>query len=128
MNSCAPEIDPEAPLHQLIGAGYRFVHPRDAAGDVVAVVGVRAHGNVVDVVRIDDVDDVTATRVPGDEQDVLDPADALWQETGRVDEVVSSLLTLADDYRGTDLDTPAEPVKGCWVPAGEGRSAFLLAS
>lgn len=124
MTSCAPEIDPEAPLHQLIGAGYRFVHPRDAAGDVVAVVGVRPHGDVVDVVRIAGVDDVTATRMPGDEQDILEPEDALWQESGRVDGVVSSLLALPDDYQGA----ASKPVKGCWVPAGEGRSAFLLAS
>lgn len=124
MTSCAPEINPEAALHDLIGAGYRFVHPRDAAGDVVAVVGIRAHGTVVDVVRIDGADDVTATRMPGDEQDVLAPDNALWQETGSVDEVVNSLLTLADDDQGAS----SEPVKGCWVPAGEGRSAFLLAS
>jgi len=124
MTSCAAETDPEQALHHLVTAGYRFVHPRDDGGEIMAVVGFRVHGNVVDVVRITDADEAAATRMSADEPDVLAPDEPLWQRTGRVAEVVDELLTLTDD------DHPpmrAEPAKGCWVPAGDGRSAFLLA-
>jgi len=129
MTSCAAELDPETPIHQLIDAGYRFVHPRDAAGNVVSVVGIRAHHNVVDIVRINGIDDVTAIRTAADDPDMFDPDisesdNALWQQTGWVNEVVGNLLALADDEYSPALDSVA---KGCWVPTSQRSSAFLLA-
>ena len=38
-------------IRALLARGFRFVDPRDDGGDVVALVGVRAHHNVIDVVR-----------------------------------------------------------------------------
>ena len=122
MTSC--QADAETALNRLIAAGYRFVHPCDSEGNIVAVVGVRAHDAVVDVVRIDGEDDATATRMPGDEEDVLEPGKALWQQTGAVGEVVAALLALADE----EFAASREPLTGCWVPASPGRSAFLMAS
>lgn len=119
------QADAETALNSLIAGGYRFVHPCDAEGDIVAVVGVRAHDTVVDVVRIDGEDDATATRMPGDAEDVLEPSKALWQRTGHVGEVVAAVLALADE------DYPAgagQSVTGCWVAANPGQSKFLLAS
>ena len=62
-----PGTTVDARLTDLIGRGYRFLHPRDEHGRVVAVVGVRAHDRVVDVVLLNAEDDVSAYRVAGDE-------------------------------------------------------------
>src|SRR5699024_1991181 len=58
MTSCAAETAPEESLHRLIAAGYRFVHPRDDDGQIMAVVGFRVHDSVGDVVRIAGADEV----------------------------------------------------------------------
>lgn len=121
----AAQRDADAALNRLIAAGYRFVHPRDAQGEIVAVVGVRAHDTVIDVVRIDGEDEVTATRMPGNEDDVLQPSEPLWQQVGMLSEVVSLLLALADDDHAT---TQVERSTGCWLSTSPGRNAFLLAS
>ena len=114
----------EARLLDLIDRGYRFLHPCDGDGHVVAVVGIRAHGSVIDVIRLDAEDDAVATRVPGDEQDVLSPRKLLWRCRGTADEVLDELLALADDY-GADR---ARPVGGCWVPGEHGRAKWLAAT
>lgn len=86
----------DAQLRALVGRGFRFVDPRDEHGDVVAVVGVRAHDNVVDVIEIHGEDDAIATRMPPD-QDVLAPRRIYWREQGPASVVLAKLLFLADD-------------------------------
>ncbi|HVW44553.1 MAG TPA: hypothetical protein VHC18_24695 [Amycolatopsis sp.] len=86
----------EVRLLGLIDRGYRFLHPCDEEGAVVAVVGVRAHHAVVDVVRLDGEDDVTAVRVPADEPDVFAPGKVLWRSHGDACEVLDELLALPD--------------------------------
>ncbi|MCT2588081.1 hypothetical protein [Actinophytocola gossypii] len=86
-------------LRALVARGFRFVDPRDEHGDVVAVVGVRAHHDVVDVVQLNDEDDVVASRMPAD-QDVMAPRRVFWQETGPAHEVLAKLLDLPDDRLG----------------------------
>ncbi|TNC26119.1 hypothetical protein [Amycolatopsis alkalitolerans] len=113
----------EARLMDLIDRGYQFIHPRDDDGNVVAVVGIRAHGSVIDVVRLNAEDDVEASRLPGDEADILTPQRRLWSRRGGAGEVLDELLALADSY-GEDL---ACRVSGCWVP-GRGSSAKWLAA
>lgn len=95
---CSPEPSPGADgrLRNLVDRGYRFLHPRDEHGAVVAVVGVRAHDAVVDVVRLDGEDDVTAVRVPADEPDVFAPAKVLWRSHGDACTVLDELLALPD--------------------------------
>jgi hypothetical protein len=114
----------ETRLLDLIGRGYRFIHPRDDDGNVVAVVGIRAHGSVVDVVRLNAEDDVLASRVPGDEADVLSPRKLLWRCRGTADEVLDELLALADDY-GADRTRPG---RGCWAPDRDGRAKWLASA
>lgn len=87
----------EARLMDLIDRGYRFMHPRDPDGSLLAVVGVRPHGNVVDIVRLDAENDATALRVPADEADPLTPSRVLWQCQGAADRVLDQLLGLPDD-------------------------------
>lgn len=105
----------------LIDRGYRFLHPCDDDGRVVAVVGIRAHGSVIDVVRLNAEDDVVASRVPGDEPDVLSPRKMLWRRRGTADEVLDELLSLADDYGAHR----ARPISGCWVPGRYGQAKWL---
>ncbi|HEX2133858.1 MAG TPA: hypothetical protein VHH15_20120 [Actinophytocola sp.] len=91
-------------LRALVARGFRFIDPRDENGDVVAVVGVRAHRNVVDVVQLNDEDDVVASRMPSD-QDVMAPRQVFWRESGPAHEVLAKLLDLPDDRFGGLLIT-----------------------
>lgn len=123
----SPEQDPEeqtldTTLRGLIARGYRFIHPRDDSGDIVTIVGVRAHDDVVDVVRLDAEDDVTAMRMPADEENILEPATVLWSRSGAMQGVVADLLHLSDD---ACRPTAAAVSNGCWVSSGRGRSAWL---
>lgn len=117
----------EALLGRLIQRGYRFVHPRDADGDIVTVVGIRAHGSVIDVVRIDGEDDVTALRMPGDEENVLEPRTVLWRSQGTMPAVVDEVLDLPDDAYAEPSE-PGAAARGCWVPGGRGRAKWLMAT
>ena len=87
----------DAQLRALVGRGFRFVDPRDEHGDVLAVVGVRAHDDVVDVIEIHGEDDAVATRMPPD-QDLLDPRRIYWREQGPASVVLARVLLLADDH------------------------------
>jgi hypothetical protein len=83
-------------LLALRARGFRFIDPKDEQGDVVAVVGVRAHDDVLDVIRLNGEDDVIASRIPCD-ADVLAPKTVYWQRTGSACEVLAQLLALPDD-------------------------------
>ncbi|MBA0127515.1 hypothetical protein H0B56_18375 [Haloechinothrix sp. YIM 98757] len=119
----------EERLHELISRGYQFVHPTDAEGAVVAVVGVRVHDDVVDVVKLHAENDVHAVRMPGDEADIMAPDTVLWQSTGTVHEVLDKLIALPDEYpSGALASSGASAVNGCWVPVGTGTSTWLRSS
>lgn len=119
--------DIESGLQELIHRGYQFVHPCDANGEVTAVVGVRVHDNVVDVVRLNAEDDVVATRMPGTEEDILEPEVWLWQTTGDAATVLTELLALPDERTPGTLFLPETASKGCWVPGRGGTSKWLAA-
>jgi hypothetical protein len=87
----------DAQLRALVRRGFRFVDPRDEHGDVLAVVGVRAHDDVIDVVEIHGEDDAVATRMPPD-QDLLAPRRVHWREQGPVSVVLAKLSFLPDRY------------------------------
>ncbi len=120
----------ETYLRRLVLRGFDFLHPRDASGDIAAVVGVRAHHGVIDVVRLHAEDEVIASRLPGDAEDVLNPADVLWQRTGWATTVLRQMLDLPDDHTpGALLRFRAETsVNGCWVPTSPGRAKWLPAT
>lgn len=128
-DTIAAEItDIESGLRELIRRGYQFVHPCDANGEVMAVVGVRVHDNVVDVVRLNAEDDVVATRMPGTEEDILAPEKWLWQSAGDAATVLTALLALPDERTPGSLYLPETSSKGCWVPGRGGTSKWLAAS
>lgn len=118
-------ISTEDQLRALVERGFRFVHPTDDDGEIAAVVGVRVHSGVVDVVRLHGENDVHATRMPGDEADILAPRTVLWQRTGFVGDVLDAVLTLPDDHavprrRGEN--------SGCWVPVRPGAAKWVGAA
>lgn len=117
----------ENALGRLIERGYKFVHPRDAQGEIISVVGVRVHGTVVDVVRLDAEDEVTAMRMPADEVDVLAPTTLLWRREGHIREVVDALLELPDSSASQSLSRGATG-RGCWVSGPRGRAKWLRAT
>ncbi|HWE88235.1 MAG TPA: hypothetical protein VG317_02075 [Pseudonocardiaceae bacterium] len=84
-------------LREMLAHGFRFVHPTGAAGEIVAVVGVRLHHDVVDVVCLRGEGEAKAARMPSDEPDVLAPTRTIWQQTGRADLVLAALLALPDE-------------------------------
>src|SRR3954465_13430035 len=98
----------EAQLRALRGRGFQFIDPRDEHGDVVALVGVRAHDNVLDVVRLHSECDVFAARMPGD-SNVLAPVKVFWERTGPAREGLEAMLGLPDDR-----------VPGSLTPMGSG--------
>lgn len=120
-------------LRELIARGFQFIHARDDHGELVSVVGVRAHHNVIDVVQLRDEDDVTAARMPGDEQDLLAPNRVAWQTAGLARRVLDELLDLPDEpaLRPTigpdDMLAPGDSMRGCWVPVGPGHAKWLPA-
>ncbi|WP_156893117.1 DUF397 domain-containing protein [Actinokineospora enzanensis] len=116
----------EAYLRRLVSRGFEFLHPRDASGEIAAVVGVRAHDNVIDVVRLHAENEVIATRLPGDTDDLLNPPPSvvLWQRQGWAAEVLRQMVDLPDDRTPGSLD----PVRGGLVPAAHGREKWLPAS
>ncbi|MDR7302789.1 hypothetical protein [Haloactinomyces albus] len=93
-------------LRRLVARGFRFMHPRDEQGEILAVVGVRAHDNVIDAIRLQDENDVVATRMPGSEENILAPTRVSWQSTGSVCEVIDDLLDLPDDRTPGSLIIP----------------------
>ncbi|HET6503639.1 MAG TPA: hypothetical protein VFG87_23060 [Amycolatopsis sp.] len=111
-------------LRDLIKRGYRFVHRRDAEGNVHTVVGIRPHHTVVDIIRITDRDSAVATRIPGGEQDIFEPSVVLWRGAGPTGEVLEELLTLPEkpDPCGR------RAIPGCWVPGEGGRATWLAAT
>ncbi|MYW92060.1 hypothetical protein G3I59_15995 [Amycolatopsis rubida] len=114
----------EQGLQQLIARGYQFVHPTDGAGEVQAVVGVRVHDNVVDVVRLNAEDDVEATRLPGSEENIFAPASTLWRSRGEASQVLGEVLALPERQ---PAPVAVASANGCWVPGRGGRSKWLAA-
>jgi hypothetical protein len=121
--------DLDTGLRELIARGYQFVHPRDAQGEVLEIVGIRVHDNVVDVVRLNAEDDVIAMRMPGDEDDILSPSRVLWQLAGPVGDVLKQILALPEDRTPGSAAAPGSgSAKGCWISSGRGDAKWLSAS
>jgi hypothetical protein len=115
-------------LRELMARGYRFVHPRDDQGELLAVVGVRSHHRVIDIVQLRDEDDATAMRIPGDEPNIMAPATLLWQTSGPACRVLDDVLALEDTEPAVRGGEAGAAAKGCWVPGPPGRSRWLAAT
>jgi hypothetical protein len=83
-------------LVAMRAAGFHFATNHDSDGVIVALIGVRAHHGVVDIVWIWGEDDAEAARVPGDESNVLSPETVLWRANGPTGRVLDRLLALPD--------------------------------
>lgn len=105
-SSVETESGSDVRLRRLMAKGFQFMQSTDSRGELQALVGVRGHDNVIDVVRLESEDHVTATRMPSSEENVLTPSTVWWQSSGEVCEVVDQLLELPDDHTpGTLLVT-----------------------
>jgi hypothetical protein len=95
-----PSVQPVSTIDDrlvaLRAAGFHFATDHDTDGGIVALIGVRAHHGVVDIVWIRGEDDADAARVPGDESNVLAPETVLWRAGGPTDRVLDDLLALPD--------------------------------
>jgi hypothetical protein len=115
-------------LCALMSMGYRFLHPRNADGNVVAVTGIRVHHDVIDVVQLYGEDDANAVRMSGSEPDVLSPKSVLWRTSGTPDAVIADLLHLAEPVTAAP-EPPADGAHtGCWVATRPGRATWLPTS
>ncbi|HEX3590482.1 MAG TPA: hypothetical protein VHV74_12700 [Pseudonocardiaceae bacterium] len=112
-------------LRQLMDLGFRFVHPRDSCGHVVAVTGIRTHHGVIDVFQLYGERDADAARMSNTEQDVLSPRSPLWRTSGTPESVIDELLVLPDPRAVARQD---EQRDGCWVATRPGHSTWLSAT
>lgn len=119
----APMHSTEELLRELVARGFQFLHPRSEGGEIVAVVGVWAHHNVVDVMWLRSEEDARAVRMPGDEPNILAPTRVLWESEGDARDVLGALLSLPEDFLGDLADLASS--KGCWVPVASGRAKWL---
>jgi hypothetical protein len=118
-----PLEDATALLLALIRRGFRFTHPHDASGDLLAIQGVRVHHDVIDVVVLRSEDEARAVRMPGDEHDILRPGTVLWEKAGPARAVLAELLELPDSGAAMKVTT-----EGCWVPMDAGHAVWLRAT
>jgi hypothetical protein len=117
--------DITARLRKLMVTGFRFVHPRDHSGHVVAVTGVRTHHGVVDVIQIYGEQAADAARMSATEPDILSPRSVVWRTSGTAVEVLDALLALPDPDGRT---VPVTNARGCWVPTNPGEATWMTAS
>lgn len=108
-------------LRSLVVRGFRFIHPRDARGDVVAVCGVSAHHDVVDVIELRAEHDARAMRMPANEKDVWHPTTTLWRTSGPAHTVLARLVDLLDREAANSNDG----AQGCGVPVRPGNAVLL---
>ncbi len=86
-------------VHRLLALrslDFHFLTDYDDEGLLIALVGVRTHRGVIDVVQLYGDYDADAIRIPGDEPDILFPCTILWRTTGSADYVIDNILELAD--------------------------------
>jgi hypothetical protein len=113
-------------LEALITRGFQFTHPHDSSGALVAIVGIRVHNGVIDIVQLYSEDDADAARVPGDEPDVLFPRTVLWRGSGSALTTLDGMLALEDPAPDTE-EVACQP-SGSWMPTRPGRATWLAAS
>ncbi|PKW15590.1 hypothetical protein [Saccharopolyspora spinosa] len=84
-----------ARLRALVARGFRLMPPvRDTDGELMALVYVRPHGDIVDVVELRGEDDVCAARVSRDQH--LRDHDVYWRTTGSACDVLDQVLALPE--------------------------------
>lgn len=113
-------------LRRLIARGFQFIHPTGPEGTLEAVVGVRVHNNVMDVVQLHAENDVSAARMAPDEANLLAPKAVFWRSAGNVATVLDELLALPDTGAATEQEPTA--ATGCWVSVRPGEAKWVNSS
>jgi len=104
LQSAGPRERVDHRLISLRALGFQFTMHRGSGGAIVALTGLRAHHGVIDIVQLYGEHDVDAIRIPGDEPDILFPRTTMWRVTGTANDVIDSLLDLADPEERTPRD------------------------
>lgn len=121
VSTTSDDVAPQ--LRALIVKGFRFAYPRRANGEIAAVVGVRAHHNVVDIVQLLGEHDADAVRIPGDEPDILSPRHVIWRASGPANNILQQVLDLQDiDHLDS---TSGRAHNGCWLSTGPAHIVWL---
>lgn len=105
-------------LHTLTSHDFHFAHPHDAQGRLIAVIGIRAHHEVIDILQLYDEHDAEAARIPAEEPDILFPRTVLWHTTGTAQEIIDATIALADP-----IPNPNQ-AKGYRIPTHAGHSTW----
>ncbi|MEV4645431.1 hypothetical protein [Saccharopolyspora sp. NPDC049357] len=91
------EPDPSMWLRQLVLRGFQLMPPvRDGTGELEALIYVRPHGDVIDIVEVLAEDHVRAARVPRRGEIRTDDNAAYWRTNGNVVDVVDQVLALPE--------------------------------
>jgi hypothetical protein len=89
--------DSSVRLRQLVARGFRLMPPvRDTDGELMALIYVRPHGDIVDVVELRGEDDVRAARVSCDESNRDDLTSTHWLTAGSACDVLDQVLALPE--------------------------------
>jgi hypothetical protein len=89
--------DSSVRLRELVARGFRLMPPvRDTDGELMALIYVRPHGDIVDVVELRSEDDVRAVRVSRGKSISGDPTFAHWRTVGSACDVLDQVLALPD--------------------------------
>lgn len=93
----AGQPDPSMWLRQLVLRGFQLMPPvRDGTGELEALIYVRPHGDVIDIVEVLAEDNVRAARVPRRGEIRTDDNAAYWRTSGAVIDVVDQVLALPE--------------------------------
>ncbi|MEV0084309.1 MULTISPECIES: hypothetical protein [Saccharopolyspora] len=84
-------------LRKLVARGFRLMPPvRDTDGELMALIYVRPHADIVDVVELRGEDDVRAARVSRGADFRDDRAEAQWRTAGSACDVLDQVLALPE--------------------------------
>jgi hypothetical protein len=94
-SSAESHADPSIRLRELVARGFRLMPPiRDDDGELVALIYVRPHGDVIDIVELRGEDDVRAARVSRGQGIRIEPRTTLWRTVGAACDVLDQVLAL----------------------------------
>jgi hypothetical protein len=95
-----------ARLQVMRALNFEFATDQAPDGSIEALVGVRVHGGVIDIVELYGEDEATATRLPDSEPNIMLARTVLWHTRGTAYEVIDALLALPDPQHQTPHSTP----------------------
>jgi hypothetical protein len=87
-------------LEAMRALDYEFATDHADDGSIDALVGVRVHHGVIDILELYGEDEATATRLPDSEPNIMLARTVLWHTRGTAYEVIDELLSLPDPESG----------------------------